>query len=237
MMQTVHIFRHGPQDPLGLLPQALAQMGVTATVHDITDLSQNLPEVKQIQWAMILGCTEAAYDDSLPWLSREMAFIQELQDADVPTLGICFGSQIIARTLGGSVAKNSAFENAWVQLNEQAQALGLPAGPWFSFHFDAFQLPPQAQLLGQTDLANQAYVLGKTVGVQFHPEINSDMFANWLESWQQSEAGLAFMQAYEAEISLLKQKFIDEEAENLSRLIGFLSAYVALVQDEKACSI
>ncbi|AUZ05667.2 MULTISPECIES: type 1 glutamine amidotransferase [Vitreoscilla] len=235
MMQTVHIFRHGPQDSLGLLPQALAQLGVKTHVHDITDLSQDLPPLHALEWAMFLGCTEAAYDDTLPWLGREMAYIQALQDAQIPMFGICFGSQIIARTLGGSVQKNTDFENAWVQLNEAAQALGLPSGPWFSFHFDAFELPPQAKLLGATSLANQAYVLGKTMAVQFHPEINSDMFEGWLKIWQQSQTGQHFLELYQTEISLLKQKFVDDESIALARLVALLQAYMHMVKAETVC--
>lgn len=235
MMQTVHIFRHGAQDSLGLLPQALAQLGVKTHIHDITDLSQDLPATEALNWAMFLGCTEAAYDDTLPWLTREMAYIQALQDAHIPMFGICFGSQIMARTLGGSVAKNTEFENAWVQLNEAAQVLGLPSGPWFSFHFDALQLPPQATLLGVTPLANQAYVLGKSMGVQFHPEINSDMFDGWLKIWEQSEAGQGFLELYQTEISVLKQKFVDDENLALARLVALLQAYMHMVKAETVC--
>ena len=124
MIQTVNIFTHGPHDSLGLLPQALQQMGVAYHVVDVSDLSQDLPHVADVAWAMFLGSPESAYDDDLPWLAREISYLQMLYQAQVPILGICFGSQVLARSLGGTIeAANLQGGGAAVTVTLPLQAL------------------------------------------------------------------------------------------------------------------
>ena len=229
MIQTVNIFTHGPHDSLGLLPQALQQMGVAYHVVDVSDLSQDLPHVADVAWAVFLGSPESAYDDDLPWLAREISYLQMLYQAQVPILGICFGSQVLARSLGGTVKLNSEFEYAWVTLNEEAQQLGLPRGPWFAFHFDAFTPPAQATVLGKSDLAHQAYVCGNAMGVQFHPEISIEMFDSWLEHWQQTAAGGHFVTQHLADITEIKAMLQAAQTEHLCHLTALLNGFVGMV--------
>jgi GMP synthase-like glutamine amidotransferase len=65
-------------------------------------------------------------------------------------------------------------------------SLGVPAlidgGPWLSWHLDRFFLPPQVPVVARTALANQAFVYGRALGLQFHPEVTDSVLEAWLGS-------------------------------------------------------
>jgi GMP synthase-like glutamine amidotransferase len=49
-------------------------------------------------------------------------------------------------------------------------------------HQDRWQLPPGARELATTGVASQAFVLGRSMGVQFHPELTATILQAWLDS-------------------------------------------------------
>jgi GMP synthase-like glutamine amidotransferase len=113
-----------------------------------------------------------------PWIAREVAFLRAAHDAGVPVLGICFGAQALAAALGGAVARAPGREIGWVHVD------GPPpfGGRWFSWHEDAFKAPPGATVLGANRQGTQAFTLGHSVGVQFHPEVDEAIVADWLRT-------------------------------------------------------
>lgn len=56
---------------------------------------------------LITGSRFSSYED-LPWIARLEDFLLNAYDADVPIVGICFGHQVLARALGGTVEKHKA---------------------------------------------------------------------------------------------------------------------------------
>ena len=63
----------------------------------------------------------------------------------------------------------------------------LPAGPWFEWHFDRWELPPAARELARNDAASQAFVLRRNLAVQFHPEIDADGVQAWIDNGGRAE--------------------------------------------------
>ena len=57
-------------------------------------------------------------------------------------------------------------------------------GPWFEWHFDSFTLPPGAKLLADTDVGPQAYVVGRSLGLQFHPEVTPEIVDGWVRDYR-----------------------------------------------------
>jgi GMP synthase (glutamine-hydrolysing) len=129
-------------------------------------------------------------NDNLPGLTDELALIDRTLDLDLPLLGICLGSQLIARALGARVYRNEQLEIGWepVWLTDAARGdplFGGIASPemFFHWHGETFDLPEGAEWLAYSDKCkHQAYRYGRKVyGIQFHPEITAEMIADWCE--------------------------------------------------------
>jgi GMP synthase-like glutamine amidotransferase len=126
-----------------------------------------------------LGSEESAYDDGVAWVGREVALLRDAVRADVPVLGICFGSQILARALGGEALRAQQPEIGWVEVSSQEPGL-VAEGPWFEWHYDTFRPPAGAVLLAESPAGPQAYTVGRSLGVQFHPEVTNGIVEEWV---------------------------------------------------------
>ena len=105
--------------------------------------------------------------------------MRDAADAGVPTLGVCFGGQLLAQAFGGSVARSATPEIGWYDVTSDDEIL-VPGGPWFQWHFDGWTLPPGATEIARTANSSQAFLLGRALGLQFHPELDHDLLARWL---------------------------------------------------------
>ena len=138
---------------------------------------------------VVFGGEQSALDDAdHPYLTRLGAVMRAMTDQGRAVLGICLGSQLLAREYGADNLLGAAREFGWcdVALTKAGQAdpvLGhLPAVfPIFEFHTDTFTLPKAAVLLAQTETApQQCFRIGRaTYGMQFHFEANRAVVADW----------------------------------------------------------
>lgn len=133
------------------------------------------------------GAMHADQEDRHPWLTDELAWLESLIERRVPTLGICLGSQLLARAAGSWVGPLGKPEIGWseVVLTEAGAAdLVLSVLPP---HFEAFQwhhyghgLPDGAIALARNDASLQGFRLGDACwGVQFHPEVTEPQLGRW----------------------------------------------------------
>jgi len=129
-----------------------------------------------------LGSEFAAFDDSVPFISRESELIRQAAAHDIPFLGLCFGGQLMARVLGGKSFRSERSEIGWLPVRSNAPDL-IPEGPWFQWHFDTFTAPPGAKLIAETDAAPQAFVSGRNLGLQFHPEVTPAIMDEWVRAY------------------------------------------------------
>jgi GMP synthase-like glutamine amidotransferase len=130
-----------------------------------------------------LGSEFAAFDDSKPFVPREEKLMRMAIDADVPVLGLCFGGQMLARVLGGEVFRGDQSEIGWLPVRSQDPEL-VPDGPWFQWHFDSFTLPPGATQIAESDIGPQAFVAGRSLGLQFHPEVTTQIMDDWVREYR-----------------------------------------------------
>lgn len=142
-------------------------------------------EVDPTEYDLIvpLGSEFAAYDDTVPWIEREKRLLERAAAADVPVLGICFGGQLLARVLGGRCYRAEASEIGWLPVRTRDPEL-VPEGPWFQWHFDTFTAPEGATVLAETDLGPQAFAIGRSLGVQFHPEVTPAIMEDWVRVYR-----------------------------------------------------
>jgi len=115
------------------------------------------------------------------WIGEEIAVARSAMDLGVPVLGICFGGQMLAAAVGGSVSRAPAPEIGWSMVDTSIPGL-IDAGPWFQWHFDRFTVPAGVPVLARSALADQAFRVGRTLGLQFHPELTSAVLECWLDN-------------------------------------------------------
>jgi GMP synthase (glutamine-hydrolysing) len=135
------------------------------------------------------GPMNADETEHYPFLAREVTWLQQSVEAGLPVLGICLGSQLLAKSLGARVYRNQVKEIGWytIELTDNAADDALfadcePRPTVFQWHGDTFDLPAGAVQLARSDLCEvQAFRFGAhAYGLQFHVEMTADMVDDWL---------------------------------------------------------
>ena len=175
------ILQHEQPTPPGLVAEWLRRHEATVDVLRI-DVEDQDVDPALYDLVVSLGSEFAAFDDSKRFVPREVDLMRRAIDADVPILGLCFGGQMLARVLGGEVFRSKEAEIGWHPVRSNDPEL-VPGGPWFQWHFDTFTLPPGATLVADTDAAPQAFFAGRSLGLQFHPEVTQEIMDDWVRSY------------------------------------------------------
>ncbi len=206
----------------GSLSVAARDRGFTVLVAHPSD---DLPHPETVDFVTVLGSADAADDDALPWLAPERAYLAHALAAGTPVLGVCFGGQLLSRLLGGVVDRSPNPEVGFVSVDSRCDFID--SGPWMQWHFDHFTLPPGATLVADNAANAQAFVSGRHLGLQFHPEITAESFAAWRLGWSpESEAAAA--SDFGVDIDALARRITDD-ADELARRCGrLLDGFLAL---------
>ena len=105
---------------------------------------------------------------------------------EIPVLGVCFGGQALAAALGGTVEPHPRPGSAGTEIESHIPDVLAP-GPWFQWHFDRFTVPEGATILAHSDSGVPAFRTGRSLGVQFHPELTSEILEGWLADADEAE--------------------------------------------------
>ena len=126
-------------------------------------------------------------NDELPWIAPALELIREAVRKDVPVIGHCLGAQLMSKAFGGAVRANPYKEIGWgeVRVADNGVArewLGaLQAFETFQWHGETFSIPPGAtRVLENAHCENQAFALGKHLGLQCHVEMTEDLIRLWV---------------------------------------------------------
>lgn len=186
-MKTVLAVRHVHFEHLGALEPLLAEEGYT--IRYVEAWSANWATLEQPDLLVLLGAPISVNDEAdYPFLGPELSFVKAQLDARRPVLGLCLGSQLMARALGSRVYSLGDVEVGWAALSatdEGAQHplrhLLQPGLPVMHLHGETFDLPAGARLLASTPLCKQqAFALGAhALGLQFHPEVTAEQLESW----------------------------------------------------------
>ncbi len=176
------ILQHEEPTPPGFLGEWLDRQNAEVNVFRI-DLDGKVPDPRDYDFVASLGSEFAAFDDTKPFITREAALLKDAVDNDVPVLGLCFGGQLLARAMGGESFRSNRAEIGWLPIKTNDPDL-VSEGPWFNWHFDTFTLPPGAKLIAQTDVGPQAYVIRRSLGLQFHPEVTTEIMESWVKAYR-----------------------------------------------------
>jgi GMP synthase-like glutamine amidotransferase len=176
------VLQHEEATPPGHVTEWLGGHGAEMDVFRI-DLDEPKADPEDYDLIVSLGTEFAAYDDSHRFVTTEAELMLRAVDANVPILGLCFGGQMLARVLGGEVYRGSEAEIGWLPVRTRDPDL-VPEGPWFQWHFDVITAPPDATVLAETDLGTQAFVAGRSLGLQFHPEVTPEIMDEWVRAYR-----------------------------------------------------
>jgi GMP synthase-like glutamine amidotransferase len=128
---------------------------------------------------VLLGSDWSVY---WPHVAEEVAAEQELvrtvHERGIPMLAICFGAQVTASALGGTVERAPRPEIGWHPVDSRAVDV-IDPGPWMQWHSDRFTVPPGATLLATSEVGPQAFQIRRTLATQFHPEVTTAIVQRW----------------------------------------------------------
>ena len=141
----------------------------------------DFPDPREFDVVVPMGAPWSVYDEETigAWIGAEKDFLRLAHESGVPVLGICFGGQALAAALGGSVQRAPEPEIGWYAVDSDDTGLVGP-GPWFQWHYDSFTPPPGATTFASTPVGPQAYVIGRSLGLQFHPEMTPEQLEGWI---------------------------------------------------------
>ena len=175
-MKVAICLQHVPFEGPGVFRQALETRGYA--VKTILVPSEGLPQHSG-DFLLIMGGPMSVNDPD-PWIAEELQFVQAAMNVGIPILGICFGSQLLAKALGGSVVPGPAFEIGMVEVTVTREGKSdqifsqLPTTfQVFQWHGEGITLPQKVQsLVGSAEFPIQAFrAQNRCYGLLFHPEI------------------------------------------------------------------
>jgi NADPH-dependent 2,4-dienoyl-CoA reductase/sulfur reductase-like enzyme/GMP synthase-like glutamine amidotransferase len=175
--RPVLIRQHGPTAPPGLLADWLHDRGLASELS-CSWTGEPAPDPTRYAFVASLGSRFNPAETHEPVVASELALLERAVGHDVPVLGLCFGGQALAAVLGGRVEPGPAPELGWIEI-ETDDPRAVPGGPWLSWHFDRFSVPPGATEIARSPLAPQAFRHGPHLATQFHPESTVDIVAGW----------------------------------------------------------
>jgi GMP synthase (glutamine-hydrolysing) len=178
---SVVVLEHAPAETAGIIAEELEARGMSLRVVR-TFAGDAVPsELSPARGLVVMGGPMSVYEaDRYPFLAEEMRLIENAVRSDLPVLGVCLGSQLVAATLGAQVTRGNRKEIGWHTASLAEGALidplwvGMPHSfQAFHWHGDVFTLPSGAVRLASSELTeHQAFRYGRaTYGVLCHLEV------------------------------------------------------------------
>jgi len=198
-MSDVLVVQNTRIESSGYLGELLSRDG-----FDITSINAKheiIPN-KKFSLVVILGAPESANDD-FPYLIEEQQLIKNSVNDNVPVLGICLGSQLIAKTFGAKVYSGPKKEIGFYNDLKISSASTFFSGfqnPFTVFHWhgDTFDLPQGAMRLASSEhYPNQAFQYKSAIGLQFHLEVNEEMVNLWLDNTKEKLQKISYINPQE----------------------------------------
>jgi GMP synthase (glutamine-hydrolysing) len=187
-MKTALIIRHVPYEGVAGYRDPIEAAGYAVDRIDVSDPAFSTCDLTEPDLVIMMGGPMGVYEqDRHPWIACQLRRLARRLAADRPTLGVCFGAQMIAAALGARVypggAKEIGFHPITVHVEDSPlrHVAGVPVLHW---HGDTFDLPEGVDLLASSHVyRHQAFRRGPgLLALQFHGEMGEDpRFEAWID--------------------------------------------------------
>lgn len=152
-----------------------------ASLMEFDVTAGQLPDTFAFDAAVVTGSRSSVYWDE-PWIDPTKEWIGDAIEREMPFLGICYGHQLLADVLGGTVEGMGEYEIGYnpISLTGDSRLFDGVDEEFLAFttHSDAVvELPPGAEPLAVNEYSNHGFRKGHVFGVQFHPEYDMDTAA------------------------------------------------------------
>jgi GMP synthase (glutamine-hydrolysing) len=197
---TLLVLQHIACEPPAAYEDEMVRWGVS--LHRVqVDEGERLPDWRAFDGIVAMGGPMGAYDDeALPWLGPEKRLIAEAVRAGVPYWGVCLGAQLLAAGLGAAVFPGAQPEVGVLPVEVTDEGRRDPvfrllpnSFPSLQWHSDTYELPAGAVRLARSEsYEQQAFVVERAYGLQFHLEVPASLATAWAEvpAYAQSVAAL-----------------------------------------------
>jgi len=195
-MSRILVLQHVESEGLGIIDNALREKGIGADFIRIFMGARVPKDIYGYKGLIVLGGPMGVYEEDIyPFIKDELKLIKSCLKGNVPVLGICLGSQMLAKAAGADVYKGKKKEIGWydVQLTDEGKRdrlfIGLPDRfIVFQWHGDTFDMGTDLKSVPNKCLASselfphQIIKVGKNAyGLQFHLEVTEKMVMEWID--------------------------------------------------------
>jgi GMP synthase-like glutamine amidotransferase len=184
-MKPVAIFRHARSEGPGYFATYLERRGIPWKLIAL-DEGERVPRGASAFSGLVFMGGPMSVNDDLPWIAPALELARDAVRNEVPTLGHCLGGQLMAKAFGGEVGRNRVKEIGWGEVEVADNAVArewfgdLAAFETFHWHGETFSIPPGGtRVLGNAHCANQAFALGRHLGMQCHVEMTEELVRSW----------------------------------------------------------
>lgn len=176
-MRALLVGNRGDADA-GLVGARLGEVGFSFERNE-REYPREWKSLAGVDLLLLLGSEWSVYwEENEKEVAAEADLVTTAMQRGVPIFGICYGAQLIAHALGGTVTRSHTPEVGWHVVSSTAYP-DLLAGTWLQWHYDVFTLPSSLQSVAANDVGPQAMLGRRVFATQFHPEATLDIITRW----------------------------------------------------------
>lgn len=228
-MAKILVIQHNDDDNLNDLAAPFLEAGLEIVQWHAEKTAAPVESLDGFSGLVSLGAFAGVEDEAeTAWMPLERRLIESALAVEMPVLGLCFGSQLLASVAGAEVGKSGSPEVGWyeVEMTEEAatdplmSVLG-PEPEVIQYHYDTFNWPasnPDVTILGTANGMNQAFRVGKNAwGTQFHIEMNLPTMLGWIASYPRAFEKAGNVPAEQVELTRQNWRLHQERSVALGR--------------------